>query len=142
MIELVKNLVVYVTKYLILLIVYVFVAALLLFGGMSRVHAQCTPPSCAIGVVSFYGKKFHAKKTANGEIFDMNKFTCAATKDYKFGEVLRVTNIANGKSVIVKVNDRGAFKKYGRTLDLSRAAFEEIADYRKGIVKVKIERIK
>lgn len=87
---------------------------------------------------SFYGSKFHGKKTASGEVFDMNKMT-TASNSHKMGTKLKVTNKANGKSVIVKVNDTGGFKKYGRTLDLSRGAFAKIADLKQGLVKVNIK---
>lgn len=55
-----------------------------------------------------------------------------------FGSMVRVTNLANGRSVVVKVNDRGAFKR-GRIIDLSRAAFSAIGNTRAGLIKVKIE---
>ena len=87
---------------------------------------------------SFYGAKFHGKKTASGEVFDMNKMT-TASNSHKMGTKLKVTNKANGKSVIVKVNDTGGFKKYGRALDLSRGAFAKIADLKQGLVKVDIK---
>ena len=90
---------------------------------------------------SYYGDKFHGRKTANGEIFDKNKMTCAATKEYKFGDYLEVTNVENGKTVTVRVNDRGGFAKYGRTLDLSEGAFKKIAPLKQGIVKVKIKKV-
>lgn len=95
--------------------------------------------------VSWYGKRFQGKKTANGDTYDINKLTCATTWDkenkrlgYSFGSKLKVTNIENGKSVIVEVNDTGGFKKYGRKLDLSKAAFYKIANLDKGVIKVNI----
>ena len=87
---------------------------------------------------SFYGERFHLKRTASGEIFDMNKMTCASNT-HKLGTKLRVTNKETGKSVVVKVNDTGGFSKYGRTLDLSKAAFAKIADIKQGLVKVDIK---
>ena len=92
-------------------------------------------------LVSWYGGKFHGRKTASGEIYDMNQFTCAATKEYKFGDSLEVTNVRNGKSVVVVVNDRGDFKRLGRTLDLSKAAFNQIANLERGVIKVQIKKI-
>ena len=65
-----------------------------------------------------------------------------ASNSHKMGTKLRVTNVANGKSVVVRVNDTGGFKKYGRTLDLSRGAFSKIADIQSGIIKVKITVVK
>lgn len=87
---------------------------------------------------SFYGERFHLKRTASGEIFDMNKMTCASNT-HKMGTKLKVTNKANNKSIVVTVNDRGGFSKYGRTLDLSKAAFAKIADIKQGLVKVDIK---
>ena len=87
---------------------------------------------------SFYGSKFHGKKTASGEVFDMNKMTCASNT-HKMGTKLKVVNKANKKSIICKVNDTGGFSKYGRTLDLSKAAFAKIADIKQGLVKVDIK---
>jgi rare lipoprotein A len=89
--------------------------------------------------VSYYGGNFHGKKTANGDTFDKNNLTCAATKNYKFGTILKVTNIKNGKSVIVKVTDRGNFAKLNRTLDLSEKAFKTIGNIKSGLLKVYIE---
>lgn len=118
-------------------IVTLFLAVLLLFGGRTLAQAQVVE-----GKASWYGGKFHGRYAADGSIYNKYDFTTAATKKYKLGEVLKVTNPNNGKSVIVKVTDRGAFKKYGRLLDLSRAAFDEIADLRKGVIKVIVEKIK
>jgi rare lipoprotein A len=89
--------------------------------------------------VSYYGGNFHGKKAANGEIYNKNNLTCAATKNYKFGTILKVTNIKNGKSVIVEVTDRGNFAKFGRTLDLSEKAFKTIGNIKSGLFKVYIE---
>lgn len=97
--------------------------------------------SANAGVASWYGKPFHGRKTASGEIFNMNALTCASNT-HKMGTKLLVTNKANGKSVVVKVNDTGGFKKYGRTLDLSRGAFKSIASLDKGVIKVTIKPIK
>ena len=86
---------------------------------------------------SFYGERFHLKRTASGEIFDMNKMTCASNT-YKLGTKLKVTNKETGKSVVCRVNDRGGFSKYGRTLDMSIGSFRKIADTSVGIIKVNI----
>ena len=77
-----------------------------------------------------------ARHTANGEKFNMNNMTCAAPKKYKFGTYLRVENKANGKSVIVKVTDRGAFGN--RCIDLTYGAFANIASHRTGRIKVNV----
>lgn len=91
-------------------------------------------------IASWYGGKHHGKKTASGEIFNQNAFT-TASNTHKLGTKLKVTNQANGKSVIVRVTDRGGFSKYGRTLDLSKGAFSQIASLSKGTIKVHIEPI-
>ena len=90
-----------------------------------------------IFIATFYGGVFHGRLTASGERFDKNKFTCASNY-YKIGTILEVTNIANGKSVVVKVNDRGGFK--GMKLDLSEGAFKRIANLKQGVLKVKVEK--
>lgn len=77
-------------------------------------------------VATFYADKFNGKKTASGEPFSNSKLT-AAHKKLPFGTKLKVTNNANGKSVIVTVNDRGPFTK-GYDIDLSKKAFMEISD--------------
>ena len=97
--------------------------------------------SAEIGKASFYTVKSSGLVTANGERYNEDAFTCASL-DYKFNTLLKVTNIENGKVVIVRVNDTGGFKKYGRIIDLSKGAFSQIANLRQGIIKVKIEVIK
>ena len=90
---------------------------------------------------SYYHDKFNGKKTASGEKFSNEKLT-AAHKKLPFGTKLKVTNVANDKSVIVEVNDRGPFTK-SRELDLSKRAFMEITDNKNhGTLRVKIEIIK
>ncbi len=87
---------------------------------------------------SYYADKFHGRRTASGAIFDMNKYT-AAHKKFPFGTKLRVTNEANGKSVIVEVIDRGPFVR-SREIDLSKKAFMEIAKNKGvGVMTVSIE---
>ena len=89
------------------------------------------------GTASFYGGKWHGRKTANGEIFDTYKLT-AAHKTLPFGTRVRVTNLSNGKSVVVRINNRGPYSK-GRIIDLSQAAFSKIENMSKGVTKVKLE---
>lgn len=76
------------------------------------------------GVASYYGKRFNGRPTASGERFDMNQLT-AAHRTLPFGSMVQVTNPANGRSVTVRINDRGPFHG-GRVIDLSRSAAEEI----------------
>lgn len=90
--------------------------------------------------VSWYGPGFHGKLTASGERFNQNAMTCASNS-HKMGTMLKVTNRANGKSVVCKVNDTGGFSKYGIKLDLSKAAFATIAPLGQGRAKVNIENV-
>jgi len=92
------------------------------------------------GKASYYALKFHSKKTASGELYDNAKKT-AAHKTLPFGTKIRVTNIKNHKSVVVKINDRGPFVT-GRIVDLSGSAFSSIANLDVGIIEVKIEVIR
>ncbi len=89
------------------------------------------------GVASWYGNPYHGRATASGEIYDMEKFT-AAHQRLPFGVTTRVENLTNGKSVDVKINDRGPFVK-GRVIDLSRAAARKIDLLGPGIVKVRLK---
>ena len=88
---------------------------------------------------SWYGPKFHGKYTANGEIYDQMAFT-AAHKQLKFGTLLKVTNPKNGRSVIVRINDRGPYIE-GRDLDLSKGAAIELGMMRKGVARLKIQEV-
>lgn len=92
------------------------------------------------GVASYYGGKWHGRKTANGEIFDTNTLT-AAHKTLPFNTKVKVTNVNNGKSVIVRINNRGPYSK-GRVIDLSQAAFKKIENLGKGITKINLEIVK
>lgn len=88
-------------------------------------------------MASYYGRRFHGRLTANGERFDMNALT-AAHKTLPFGTQLRVTYPRTGRSVVVRVNDRGPFVS-GRDLDLSRAAAEKIGLVQQGHGRVEVE---
>lgn len=92
------------------------------------------------GKASYYGPKFHGRKTACGETFDQHGLT-AAHKTWPFGTVCRVTNQSNGKQVTVRINDRGPFVP-GRILDLSYGAAEAIDGVRDGVMDVRIEVLK
>ncbi len=92
------------------------------------------------GTASYYGKKFHGKKTANGEIYNMHAFT-AAHKTLPLGTMVKITNIANKKSVIVKINDRGPYIQ-GRIIDLSYAAAQKLDYIGNGTAEVKIKVLK
>lgn len=89
---------------------------------------------------SFYGKDFHGKKTSNGEKFNMYDYTCA-NKELPFNTILKVTNLANGKTVEVRVNDRGPFVQ-GREVDLSTQAAIDLGMTKSGLAQVKLEIVK
>jgi rare lipoprotein A len=98
--------------------------------------------SVAVGTVfygkaSYYGKKFHGRLTSNGETFDMNKLT-AAHRSLPFGTKLKVTNLKNSRSVVVRINDRGPFKAT-RIIDLSKGAATQLSMIGDGIADVKLE---
>ncbi len=89
------------------------------------------------GVASYYHDRFAGRKTANGEIFSQRKYTCACNS-LPLGTYVKVTNKANGKTVVVKVNDRLA--KYNkRVVDLSKCSARKISSIRAGLAKVKVE---
>lgn len=89
------------------------------------------------GIASWYGRDFHGKRTANGEIYNMNELT-AAHKTLQLPSLVRVTNLENGRSLIVRVNDRGPFSR-GRIIDLSRRAAELLGFKNQGTAKVKLQ---
>ena len=93
--------------------------------------------SLGTGVASYYGRRFHGRRTANGERFNMRAMT-AAHKTLPFGTKVRVTNRRNGRSVVVRINDRGPFIR-GRTIDLSRGAAERIGMIASGHARVQLD---
>lgn len=92
------------------------------------------------GLASYYGPGLHGRRTASGERFDQNALT-AAHRTVQFGTCLRVMNMENGKSVEVRVNDRGPFKEE-RIIDVSLAAARKLAMVEKGLARVRIYRCK
>lgn len=89
------------------------------------------------GKAAWYGAKFQGRKTASGEKFDRRKLT-AAHRKLPFGTRVKVTNLNNGKSVIVRINDRGPYGK-GRIIDLSEAAAKKVRMIRSGVVPVRVK---
>ena len=89
------------------------------------------------GIASWYGPKFHGKKTANGEIFDQNKIS-AAHKTLPLPSIVKVTNLENKKSLIIRINDRGPFVR-GRIIDLSKKAAEKLGILESGTAKVNVK---
>jgi rare lipoprotein A len=91
------------------------------------------------GIASWYGADFHGKSTANGEVFDMNDVT-AAHQTLPMPSLVRVTNLENGRSIIVRVNDRGPFAN-GRIIDLSRRSAQLLGLERQGVGKVRVQMV-
>ena len=89
------------------------------------------------GHAAYYAKRFHGRKTANGERFDVNKLTGAHRK-LPFGTRVKVTNLKNGRTVIVRINDRGPYAR-GGVIDLSPAAARQLDMIRDGTVPVTVE---
>jgi len=90
-----------------------------------------------VGTASWYGKQFHGRQTASGDTYDMFQFT-AAHRTLPLGTIVKVTNLRNGKWVIVKVNDRGPYVGH-RLVDLSYGAAQMLAFRQRGIEKVRLE---
>ncbi|WP_207877694.1 septal ring lytic transglycosylase RlpA family protein [Pseudomonas sp. 32_A] len=89
------------------------------------------------GTASYYGARHHGKRTASGEPFNQHGLT-AAHRSLPFGTRVRVTNLANQRSVVVRINDRGPHTR-GRLIDLSRAAAEKIGMIRSGTARVRLQ---
>jgi len=87
-----------------------------------------------VGLASWYGGKFHGRKTSSGEVFNKYKYT-AASNVFPLDTYVLVKNLENGKEVVVRITDRGPFKK-GRILDLSKASAEKLGMVNKGVVRV------
>ncbi len=108
--------------------------------GVDYVPATTLRPYKERGIASWYGRKFHNQKTSNGETYDMYGMTAAHPRTLPLPSYARVTNVATGKSVIVRVNDRGPFHP-GRVIDLSYAAAYRIGIAQKGSGQVEVESI-
>ena len=134
----------------------IIVLALIAFSGgvfsRSQLHGRLQAPvaefplqmrSIQFGKASWYSRRSPGinKRTANNEIFNDQALT-AAMWNVPFQQLIKVTNLDNGKSVIVRVNDRGPHRRFvrrGRVIDLSRQAFVQIASPRKGLINVQLE---
>ncbi len=90
-----------------------------------------------VGTASWYGKDFHAKKTANGEKYDMNSLT-AAHRTLPLPSIVKVTNLENGRSLVLRVNDRGPYAK-NRIIDVSKRASQLLGFQTQGTTKVRVE---
>lgn len=109
---------------------------LVLMWMICGIFVACSPKTIQTGKASYYADKFNGRKTASGEIFRNSKLT-AAHKTLPFGTKVKVTNLKNGKTVKVVVNDRGPFVA-GRIIDLSKIAARKIAIDKEGVGNVKI----
>lgn len=110
-------------------------------GGSYQVEGQWYYPKVDLayderGLASWYGPKFDGKKTANGEIYDMT-LVSAAHKTLPLPSVVRVTNLQNGRSLVIRINDRGPFVR-GRIIDLSRRAAELLGFSTQGTAMVQV----
>lgn len=108
--------------------------------GTSVVPESSSVISVQQGKASYYGTRHHGRKTASGEPFNKHALT-AAHRTLPFGSRVRVTNLSNQKSVVVRINDRGPYAK-GRIIDLSEQAARELNMIRAGVARVKVERLK
>lgn len=127
-------------------VAFMMIAGMLINGAVWASKDENKPASepakkgsVVTGVASWYGKQFHGQKTANGEIYNKHRFTCASNK-YPLGTWLKVTNLKNGRSVILKVNDR-MHPRMTRIVDISRGAAEELKMVSAGIAKVSVENL-
>ena len=106
-------------------------------NGRTYVPLQKWSSYKEIGVASWYGGKFHGRTTANGERFDSHGSYTAAHRTLPFNVCAEVQAIPSGRSVIVRINDRGPFAR-GRLIDLSRAAADELGVVDEGLVRVRV----
>ncbi|WP_251834828.1 septal ring lytic transglycosylase RlpA family protein [Serpens gallinarum] len=129
----------------------VLLFTLSLFAACSNpMHGSLFPPEASAtgikgqlktreGKASWYGKRFHGKKTASGEPFNQHALT-AAHRSLPFGTLVRVTNLANKRSVVVRINDRGPYVG-SRVIDVSRKAAEKLGMLDRGVAPVRLQRL-
>jgi rare lipoprotein A len=120
---------------LLLLIGYLFIGVQLLANDTTK--SVAAKPKVLYGTASFYSNSFNGKRTANGEIYSHKKMT-AACNVLPLGTWIKVTNLRNGKSVIVKVNDR-LHSRMKRVVDLSKEAADKLKYIKSGLTRVKVE---
>lgn len=119
-----------------IVVLFIFIVCLNVnFPGISVAQSNY----CKTGMASYYAHKFHGKITASGEKYDMYELT-AAHNTLPFNSFVKVTNLQNNKSVVVKINDRGPHVK-SRIIDISKAAAEKIDLIQSGVAKVRVEAI-
>ena len=122
------------------ILLVILAAAGISLSACNRKVSVYSPSRYQTGLASWYGKKFQSKRTASGEKFDMQKLT-AAHKTLPFNTLVLVENLKNGRTVRVRINDRGPFVE-GRIIDLSRKAAEKLGMIVDGVVPVRIEILK
>ena len=124
----------------IVLLTALLIVTMIIAGGCTTVQYRTDPKLVGYteqGIASFYAMKFQFRKTASGERFNQLALS-GAHKTLPLGTKVRVTNLKNNRSVVVRINDRGPFID-GRIIDLSRYAFSKIGDTEKGLLNVRIE---
>lgn len=124
----------------VLVVVVLVLVVLVARTGRENDSETPTPPA-AVGLASFYGADFHGEETASGETFNQRAMT-AAHRTLPLGTVVRVTNLENDRSVVVRINDRGPYgrnHRRGTIIDLSRAAAQRLRFVEDGLVKVRVE---
>lgn len=110
---------------------------ILLIASATAAEAKVKPGHSQKGIASFYHDKFHGRKTASGQIYNKN-IPSAAHKTLPLGTKVKVTDTKTGKSIVVKVNDRGPFIG-GRIIDLSRSAARQLGILKRGLARVEVE---
>jgi rare lipoprotein A len=108
-----------------------------LFVSAADAQARVKPGHSQKGIASYYHDSLHGRKTASGQVYNKN-VPSAAHKTLPLGTKVKVTDTTTGKSIVVKVNDRGPFIK-GRIIDLSRSAARELGMIKKGLAQVEVE---
>jgi rare lipoprotein A len=112
-------------------------ATLLVLSGCATMHPPAGHPAGEVGIASFYSEKEEGRRTADGERYDGKALT-AAHRTLPFGSRVKVTDLENGRSVVVRINDRGPYVKE-RVIDLSYAAARELQFISHGTTRVRLE---
>jgi rare lipoprotein A len=122
-------------------LITVLTVVILLFSAIAGSAAETRKKSAGkgllSGIASIYASRFHGRPTASGERYNHKALT-AAHRFYPFGTLVRVFNLKNGRSIVVRINDRGPFHR-GRVIDLSAAAAKALGFLKHGMTKVKLE---
>ncbi|MEE2754572.1 MAG: septal ring lytic transglycosylase RlpA family protein [Candidatus Latescibacterota bacterium] len=108
--------------------------------GRKSISVVSTEGAYQVGPASYYAHKFHGRQTANGEIFDMYGMS-AAHRELPLGSVIKVTHLGNGRSLELRINDRGPFIR-GRILDLSLGAAQHLDMVEEGVAQIRIDIVK